>query len=302
MKLFLSYSSKDETIALSIKRALDALGASVWFAPESIKAGKAFDEEIERALQNIDAFILLASCHSVGNKSLNMKGSSEVKSELKIARQNKFPIIPLNMDDSVYQSGDGFSYLLINYQNIDIQQDIKHHNFESLSYRLTTIIRTTQQDEKTAQAMILNEWEDDLKHIERLLKETHYSSSRLKPIAINTCPSPLKNKAELLNIIISLRQQNLTHLAVDDMEKYVHQLQQLIPTNMKTPTCYTLGLLSHYYYKHHALYDITGGIHFLKQKASGKSPEASYIQLIGNLSPNNDNFFIRWRRTPCNIE
>lgn len=64
-KLFLSYSRKDAPLAKRFTRWLEQRGHDGWRDEDNIRGGASFSSEIERALHDCDAVLVLWSAHSV---------------------------------------------------------------------------------------------------------------------------------------------------------------------------------------------------------------------------------------------
>ena len=63
--IFVSYSSKDRTFAVSFTEELKKLGANVWIDQLGIGLGENWDNAIEEALESSDTVLLILS----GNQS-----------------------------------------------------------------------------------------------------------------------------------------------------------------------------------------------------------------------------------------
>lgn len=94
MRIFLSYGCDEyASVALRIKRDLEALGHQVWFDPERVKPGGDRERYIEEGLafastdRNSGAFVLLMTPHSVGHPD------GYCLSELARAYSRNLPII-----------------------------------------------------------------------------------------------------------------------------------------------------------------------------------------------------------------
>ncbi|NIS70313.1 MAG: TIR domain-containing protein [Proteobacteria bacterium] len=83
MKIFLSYSSKQQALAEQICLALEQSGHHVFFDKKSLRAGGNFRKKIRDELDQSEMFVFLISPDSVSSKSYTM-------SELDIARE-KWP-------------------------------------------------------------------------------------------------------------------------------------------------------------------------------------------------------------------
>jgi len=65
MKLFLSHASEDKSVAESIAFSLRSRGHKVFLDRDDLPPGQSYDQQIERAVKESDAFIFLISPHSV---------------------------------------------------------------------------------------------------------------------------------------------------------------------------------------------------------------------------------------------
>jgi TIR domain len=63
---FLSYHSPDHALAARLKAAIERNGASVFFAPTSLKAGGFWSAQLAQEIADATAFILLVGEHGVG--------------------------------------------------------------------------------------------------------------------------------------------------------------------------------------------------------------------------------------------
>jgi formylglycine-generating enzyme required for sulfatase activity len=74
-QVFISYSSKDQSIAFDICRLLEAQGLQCWIAPRDVRPGYDYDEEIIDAIDAVEAMVLILSAHS--NESIHVKHEVE---------------------------------------------------------------------------------------------------------------------------------------------------------------------------------------------------------------------------------
>jgi hypothetical protein len=75
--IFISYSSKDQKIAQTICRALEACGYYCWIAVRDVGPGENFQEAIVKALRNARLMILVFTS--------NANNSNEIKKEVVLA-------------------------------------------------------------------------------------------------------------------------------------------------------------------------------------------------------------------------
>jgi len=88
--VFISYSSKDKSIADQLVTHIENAGFACWIAPRDIEGGAEYSEIIENAISNCKVFVLIFS--------ENSEKSPWVKSELNIAfSENKY-LIPYIID------------------------------------------------------------------------------------------------------------------------------------------------------------------------------------------------------------
>src|SRR3954451_21520188 len=88
-KLFLSYSRKDEARARRLTAWLEREGHDVWRDEDDIGGGASFSSEIEKALKDCDAVVVLWSADSVQ--------SAWVRDEAAYGRDTA-KLIPLSLD------------------------------------------------------------------------------------------------------------------------------------------------------------------------------------------------------------
>jgi hypothetical protein len=65
-RLFVSYNSRDESLALAVKKELENGAWSVFFAPWSLRPGAYWMPELAAAIRECDAFLLLAADAGLG--------------------------------------------------------------------------------------------------------------------------------------------------------------------------------------------------------------------------------------------
>lgn len=89
--VFLSYSSKDKTIADAAVAVLEQRGLRCWVAPRNIVAGKEWGESIIEGIQSSGLMVLIFSQHS--------NSSQQVVREVERAVAKGIPIIPFRIED-----------------------------------------------------------------------------------------------------------------------------------------------------------------------------------------------------------
>ena len=111
--IFISHSSKDHKVAMTICRGLEARGVSCWISSRDIAPGGNYQESIDTAIRAARAMIL------VFTGSAN--DSAEIKKELALASSYKIVVIPVRAED-IAPTG-AFKYELITRQWIDLFDD-----------------------------------------------------------------------------------------------------------------------------------------------------------------------------------
>src|SRR5260221_9479662 len=114
--IFISFASKDLTLANTICEALENRGFHCWISSRDIGPGENFQVAIVRAIRLAKAMILVFS----GNSNV----SEEVKKELVLAGQNRLIVIPLRVEDVA--PDEVFAYEFATRQWIDAFHDWEH--------------------------------------------------------------------------------------------------------------------------------------------------------------------------------
>ena len=89
-KVFISYSSKDQSYAETILQALERRGISCWYGPRDVPGGANYMRTISRAIQRAEAMVILLS--------RNANGSDDMKKEVALAGRRRIPIIAVRLD------------------------------------------------------------------------------------------------------------------------------------------------------------------------------------------------------------
>ena len=123
--VFISYSSKNTTIAQEICNELEKNDIKCWIAPRDIPVGAKYSSVITRAIKESIVVVLIFSEQSAK--------SSWVESEINIAFTNEKPIIPYKIDTSLLEKYDEFYLMLNNRHWIEAYPDIGAHYAELIS-------------------------------------------------------------------------------------------------------------------------------------------------------------------------
>jgi hypothetical protein len=294
VKLFISYSSVNFEQASHLTKHLINLGHDVWFAPEKINAGACFATEIDKALNSdIAAVLLFASRDAIGEKvnGRNKYGSEEVKTEIKKTRSLGLRLIPLKVDTALNEPADGFSYLLTNYQWLDIVAAITDHNYEQAAASIDR--RLARPDGQ----IDLEYYKGQISSVEKWLKEKETERAR-KCIGLLDAPESLKSNIQLLKVISFLQHQKqpLKNLPKSKVDQCIMVLRKINNPEITAPTLYLQALLSKHYYSKNGITDPTIGYNNLALKAKNSERlKAKYILMTDQLILNNKEFSSDWR-------
>lgn len=91
--VFISYSTKEQSLANAMKKLLERQGVQTWMAPGDIPVGNKYAQVISKAIKSCSCFILMLS-----NNSQN---SIWVAKEVERAINYRKPIIPVQLEDLV---------------------------------------------------------------------------------------------------------------------------------------------------------------------------------------------------------
>jgi hypothetical protein len=125
--IFISHSSKDQTIATSVCNALEKRRLTCWIANRDVGPGKNYQEEIVKAIRSAKVMVLVFTG--------NANNSDEIKKELSLASRYKLIVIPARAEDLV--STEAFELGLATRQGIDL-----FDNWERKIDELTTWIES----------------------------------------------------------------------------------------------------------------------------------------------------------------
>jgi hypothetical protein len=109
-EVFISHSSRDRKIALTLCHALEERGVACWISSRDIGPGDNFQEAIVRALRGARAMVLVFTS--------NANSSDEIKKEMALASQNHLAVIPVRVEDVI--PNDAFAYEFATRQWVDV--------------------------------------------------------------------------------------------------------------------------------------------------------------------------------------
>jgi len=90
-EVFVSYSSKDKTIADAVVASMESNGIRCWYAPRDIRSGDDWGNAITKAVDSSKIFLLIFSGHA--------NQSQRVLDELNLAISCEIPILPFRIEN-----------------------------------------------------------------------------------------------------------------------------------------------------------------------------------------------------------
>ena len=98
--VFISHASENAAEAGELVALIEAKGMTAWIAPRDVRPGFDYSEELQRALENCAAFVVLIT---------DMANSSPyVRAETEMAFSNSKPMLPVRLDDIAPAPGLAF--------------------------------------------------------------------------------------------------------------------------------------------------------------------------------------------------
>ncbi len=138
-KVFISFSSKDNKLALKIYDRLNQRGIKSWISAKDIPPGADYQSAIVKAIEEAEIVVLVFSAQAAG--------SNEILKELSLASKKK--IIPARIEDIEPQ--DAFKYQLSNRQFIDLFDDFERNLDELIDKVISILPPDTVQTKTIAQ-------------------------------------------------------------------------------------------------------------------------------------------------------
>ncbi|MBQ9008415.1 MAG: TIR domain-containing protein, partial [Clostridia bacterium] len=108
-EVFISYSSKDKTIADAVCNYLETNGVKCWYAPRDIAPGETWEGAIVKAIQEASIFVLVFT--------ENSNTSEQVQREVSNAFRSMCIVIPFKVDQT--EASPNLSYYLANTHWLD---------------------------------------------------------------------------------------------------------------------------------------------------------------------------------------
>jgi uncharacterized protein YjbI with pentapeptide repeats len=146
---FISYSSRDQSFADQIYKALQRTGVRCWFAPEHLKTGERIRDRIDLEIQSNDKLLLILSEHSVRSPWV----LSEVEAAFeKETLSSSTVLFPIRLDDAVMESQEAWAKEIRRTRQIgDFRGWKNHDSYKKALERLLLDLRAGNKAEFVAQ-------------------------------------------------------------------------------------------------------------------------------------------------------
>jgi len=136
---FISYSSGDDAFATRLYDSLQGRHIRTWFAPEDMKTGDRMRDTIDRSIRLHDKLLLVLSERSIASHWVEHEVESALEREREEERELLFPV---RIDDSVFQTEEGWAGLIRRTRHIgDFRFWKDHDHFETAFDRLVRDLR-----------------------------------------------------------------------------------------------------------------------------------------------------------------
>jgi hypothetical protein len=141
---FISYSSHDEAFAERLHADLVAKTLRCWFAPEDLKIGDRFQEQIEQSIRLFDKVMIVLSAASVQSRWVEREVSAAREHE---DRENRRILFPIRIDDAVMDAPQPWAGEIRRTRHISDFRRWKDH--DSYQKGLERLLRDLRADAQT---------------------------------------------------------------------------------------------------------------------------------------------------------
>lgn len=134
--VFISYSTKNKSVADAVCAALENAAIRCWLAPRDVQPGRSFAGEITRAIHGSKAMVLIFSGDS--NKS------EQILRELELAANTRLHIIQFRIEDVI--PNDDLQYYLSTPHWLDATAAPLEKHLGRLAIALKTLLETSEKE------------------------------------------------------------------------------------------------------------------------------------------------------------
>jgi len=144
---FISYSTKDQVFASTLRVDLSLSRIRCWLASEDMKIGDPIRTRIDDAIRVHDKLLLVLSAASLGSQWVEQEVETALAKE---RAQNRLVLFPVRLDDTVFAAHSGWPAYLRNTRHIgDFSQWTDRHSYRGALSRLMRDLKTPAEP-KTA--------------------------------------------------------------------------------------------------------------------------------------------------------
>lgn len=119
MKVFLSYSHRDDALASRLTKTLESEGVRVWYGSRDILPGDNWAEKIAKALADSDAMVVLISPSALESSSVKR----EIEYALGKTDYNRHRLIPVVVGGRKLLQASDFPWILKKLNVIQLPED-----------------------------------------------------------------------------------------------------------------------------------------------------------------------------------
>ncbi len=131
---FISYSNKDQKFANRLYADLQNKGVRCWYAPEDLKIGQKFQEEIEKSIGRQDKLLLVLAENSINSPWVEEEVQAALERE---RRDGNLVLLPVRLDDAVMKTPKAWAANLRRTRHIgDFTSWMDHDPYQAALGRL----------------------------------------------------------------------------------------------------------------------------------------------------------------------
>jgi len=144
--VFISYSTKNKSVADPLCAALESAAIPCWMAPRDVQPGLPFAGQITRAIHGSKTMVLIFSADS--------NNSEQVLRELELAADARLPIIQFRIEDLI--PNDDLQYYLSTPHWFDATKAPLDQHLGPFAIALKTLFETSAKQMKKSLGKIVN--------------------------------------------------------------------------------------------------------------------------------------------------
>jgi hypothetical protein len=139
---FISYSSKNHEVAERLYADLQSKGVRCWFAPEDLKIGDKFRQQIDESIKRHDKLLLILSEQSISSAWVEEEVESAFERE---HREKRLVLFPVRIDDAVINCEEAWAASLRRTRHIgDFTFWKEHDAYQKAFNRLLRDLKTEE--------------------------------------------------------------------------------------------------------------------------------------------------------------